>query len=65
MEAGRSSIILVMELVVAVVSAAIISNAQLGINEMIGGAMVIGAALVEGMRGDDETVPKVSDSSLG
>ena len=64
MEAGRSSIILVMELVVAVVSAAIISNAQLGINEMIGGAMVIGAALVEGMRGDDETVPKVSDSSI-
>jgi len=65
MEAGRSSIILVMELVVAVVSAAIISNAQLGMNELIGGAMVIGAALVEGMRGDDETVPKVSDSSLG
>jgi len=65
MEAGRSSIILVMELVVAVVSAAIISNAQLGMNEMIGGAMVIGAALVEGMRGDDETVPKVSDSSVG
>lgn len=65
MEAGRSSIILVMELVVAVVSAAIISNAQLGMSEMIGGAMVIGAALLEGMRGDDETVPKVSDSSLG
>jgi len=64
MEAGRSSIILVMELVVAVVSAAIIANAQLGINEMIGGAMVIAAALLEGTRNDDEAVPAVSDKTL-
>jgi len=64
MEAGRSSIILVMELVVAVASAAIIANANLGVNEMIGGAMVMAAALLEGMRNDDETTPKVSDSTL-
>jgi len=47
-----------------VVSAAIISNAQLGINEMIGGAMVIAAALLEGTRNDDEAVPVVSDKTL-
>jgi len=64
MEAGRSSIIIVMELVVAVVSAAVIANAQLGINEMIGGVMVIAAALLEGMRNDDEAEPVVSDKTL-
>ena len=64
MEAGRSSIIIVMELVVAVVSVAIITGADLKIHEMIGGLMVISAALLEGSRSEDETVPKVSDSPL-
>jgi drug/metabolite transporter (DMT)-like permease len=63
MEAGRSSIIIVMELVVAVVSAAIITHAALGINEMIGGIMVIAAALLEGMRSEEAVLPRVSDSS--
>ncbi len=50
MEAGRSAIIIVMELVVAVVSSAIILSADLGANEIIGGFMVLGAALIEGSR---------------
>ena len=64
MEAGRSAIILVMELVVAVVSVAVITGAELKMYEMIGGLMVISAALLESSRGDDELVPKVSDRPM-
>lgn len=64
MEAGRSAIILVMELVVAVVSVALLTSAELKIHEMIGGLMVISAALLESSRNDDESVPKVSDRPL-
>ena len=64
MEAGRSSIILVMELVVAVVSVALITSAELKIYEMIGGLMVISAALLESSRNDDELIPKVSDRPM-
>jgi len=64
MEAGRSSIILVMELVVAVVSVALITSAELKIHEMIGGLMVISAALLESSRNDDELIPKVSDRPM-
>lgn len=57
-EAGRSAIIIVMELVVAVASTAIITNANLGLNEIMGGVMVVGAALIEGVRDDAvEEVP--------
>ena len=64
MEAGRSSIILVMELVVAVVSVALITHAELKLHEMIGGLMVISAALLEGSRSEDESIPKVSDRPM-
>lgn len=53
MEAGRSAIIIVMELVVAVVSSALILSAGLGMNEIVGGLMVLGAALIEGSREED------------
>ena len=52
MEASRSSVILVMELVVAVVSSAIIMNVDLKAYEIVGGFMVMGAALLEGMRSE-------------
>jgi len=61
MEAGRSAIIIVMELVVAVASVAILTGAELKLHEMIGGIMVISAALLEGSRSEDDSVPEVSD----
>lgn len=53
MEAGRSSIIIVMELVVAVVSSALILGSDLGTNEILGGLMVLSAAIMEGARYED------------
>ena len=53
MEAGRSAIIIVMELVAAVISAAILTNAELRLTEVIGGLMVLSAAVLEGSRSDD------------
>ena len=64
MEAGRSAVILVMELVVAVVSVALITSAELKIYEMAGGIMVVCAALLEGSRTEDETIPRVSDAPV-
>ena len=63
MEAGRSAIIIVMELVVAVGSVALMTAAELKSYEMIGGLMVISAAILEGSRSGDDTVPKVSDAA--
>ena len=53
MEASRSSVILVMELVVAVISSAILLSAELKTYEIVGGFMVMGAALLEGARQDE------------
>jgi drug/metabolite transporter (DMT)-like permease len=50
MEAGRSAIIIVMELVVAVTSAAILSGSDLQVYEITGGILVLSAALLEGSR---------------
>lgn len=54
MEAGRSSVIIVMELVTAILSAALLSSAELSLKEMTGAAMVITAVILEGMRSDAE-----------
>lgn len=54
MEAGRSSVILVMELVAAVVSLALITKTELKVYEVMGGLMVISAAILEGSRGEVE-----------
>ena len=63
MEAGRSAIIIVMELVVAVGSVALMTAAELKSHEMIGGLMVISAAILEGSRSGDDSVPEVSDAA--
>lgn len=64
MEAGRSAIIIVMELVVAVMTSAWLSQADLMTYEIVGGVMVLSAAVLEGSRNEDETSPKVSDKPL-
>ena len=53
MEAGRSSVIIVMELVSAVVSVALLTQANLSMNEIIGGLMVLSAAIMEGSRSEE------------
>jgi len=50
METGRSSIIIIMELVAAVVSALIITDDRLTLLEWFGCGLVISAALLEGLR---------------
>lgn len=56
MEAGRSAIIIVVELVVAVVTSALIVGSGLMMFEVIGGLMVLSAAVLEGVRGEAEAV---------
>ncbi|MGD9095255.1 MAG: DMT family transporter [Chromatiales bacterium] len=55
LEAGRASIIIVMELVVAVISAVIILNQSLSLVEIAGALLVITAAILEGFREEAET----------
>lgn len=49
-EAGRAAIIIVMELVVAVVSAALYAADWLSLVEIVGGILVVTAAIIEGGR---------------
>jgi drug/metabolite transporter (DMT)-like permease len=58
MEAGRSSLIIVMELVTAVVSAALLLGETLDAWELLGGLLVLSAAVLEGRR-EAEVVPVV------
>jgi drug/metabolite transporter (DMT)-like permease len=51
-QAGRASIIIVMELVVAVISAAIILQQTMSLIEIVGGLLVVSAAIIEGARED-------------
>jgi drug/metabolite transporter (DMT)-like permease len=53
MEVGRSAIIIVMELVVAVISTALLTAHVPSIHEWLGGLLVLGAALLESIRSDD------------
>lgn len=53
-EAGRSAIILVMELVAAVISVTLISQSELKLHEIVGGVMVLAAAILEGSRLEHE-----------
>lgn len=50
MEAGRSSIIVIMELVTAVVSASILLGETLSPHEMVGGTLIVLAAFLEARR---------------
>lgn len=52
LEAGRASIIMIMELVVAVVSATLIGNETMNGWEMLGGGLILVAALIEAMRSE-------------
>ncbi len=54
--AGRGAVLIVMELVVAVLSVVIITQVELQLHEIIGCIMVIIAALLEGMRADDNGI---------
>ena len=50
LEAGRASIIIIMELVAAVVSANLLLGETMAAMELVGGALVVGAVLVETFR---------------
>jgi drug/metabolite transporter (DMT)-like permease len=50
MEAGRSSVLIIMELVAAVASAALINGARLRPSEWLGGMLIVAAAFVEARR---------------
>jgi drug/metabolite transporter (DMT)-like permease len=50
MEAGKSSVLIIMELVTAVLSAALLAGAQLSLLEWLGGGLVVTASLIEARR---------------
>ncbi len=58
MEAGRSSIIMIMELIAAVVSATFIANETMTQLEYMGGALIMAAAFIEALRTKDDEIPK-------
>lgn len=64
MEAGRSAIIIVVELVVAVVSSALIIESGLMLYEVVGGVMVLSAAVLEGSRSEGEPLVVAQKNSL-
>jgi drug/metabolite transporter (DMT)-like permease len=50
MEAGKSSVLIIMELATAVVSAALINGTRLSLLEWLGGGLVVAASLIEARR---------------
>lgn len=50
MQAGRSSVLIIMELVTAVTSASLLNGTQLRPIEWLGGALIVGAAFLEAQR---------------
>jgi drug/metabolite transporter (DMT)-like permease len=54
MEVGRSSIIIITELITAVISAALILGKQLTPAEMTGGCLILTAALIEALRSNEQ-----------
>jgi len=50
LEAGRSAVLIIMELVTAVSSAALIDGTELGAVEWLGGSLIVAAAFVEARR---------------
>lgn len=57
MEAGRSSIIIILELITAVVSATLIAGERMSGIEMVGGVLILAAALIEALRTKDDDRP--------
>lgn len=60
MPASRSSIIIITELVVAVISAVLIANETISFIEGIGGVLIVSAAVLEALRGTAEVPATVS-----
>jgi drug/metabolite transporter (DMT)-like permease len=58
MEAGRSSIIIILELITAVISATLLAGETMSVIEYIGGALIMTAAFIEALRTKDDEVPK-------
>ena len=58
MEAGRSSIIMIMELITAVISATLIAGESMSLLEYMGGALILTAAFIEAFRTKDDEIPK-------
>jgi drug/metabolite transporter (DMT)-like permease len=50
LEAGRSSVLIIMELVTAVVSSALLNARPIAIGEWVGGGLILSAALIEARR---------------
>jgi drug/metabolite transporter (DMT)-like permease len=57
MEAGRSSIIIILELITAAVSATLIAGETMSPIEYTGGALIVGAAFIEALRTKDDDIP--------
>ena len=57
LEAGRSSVLIIMELLTAVASAALLTERVLAPLEWLGGSLIVAAALLEGWRRTPEPVP--------
>lgn len=55
MEAGRASIIIILELVTAVISAMLIGGETMNTMEIMGGLMILSAAVIEARRTEPET----------
>lgn len=58
MEAGRSSIIIIFELITAVISATLIAGETMSLLEYTGGALIMTAAFIEAFRTKDDEIPK-------
>jgi len=56
MEAGRSSIIIIMELITAAISATLIAGETMAFMEYIGGFLILSAALIEALRTQEDGV---------
>jgi drug/metabolite transporter (DMT)-like permease len=57
MDAGRSSIIIILELITAVISATLIAGETMTMIEYIGGVLIMMAAFIEALRTQDDEVP--------
>ncbi len=60
MEAGRSSIIIILELITAVLSATLIAGESMSVTEYVGGALIVSAAFIEALRTKDEKIPNTT-----
>jgi len=60
MEAGRSSIIIIMELITAVISATLIAGESMELIEYFGGALILIAAFIEASRTKEDEVPQTT-----